>query len=187
MGINIKNNVKILLEVAGKCGGFTRELAEEVGVKYRRLKQLEDLNYISKPTIFTVREDDNIKTKYVYTISHEGEKFLKQQSICTSLVSLNGYEHTKVCERVYLDLRKKYEAQDILNEAEQRYNFFKDKIEEMDNKKIDYSIVDFCILKENEDIEFVEVITKNYREKDFIKKEKYCKSFNKIPNYIDRR
>ena len=46
MGINLKSNVKLLLEIGGKCGGFTREIAQELGVKYRRLKQLEKLNYI---------------------------------------------------------------------------------------------------------------------------------------------
>ena len=183
MGINIKDNVKILLEVAAKCGGFTRDLAEETGVKYRRLKQLEQLNYIDKPHIFNIKEDGNIKTKYVYTLSDEGEKFLKQQSICTAVASLNGYEHTKASERVYLDLRKMYEPEEILNEAEQRYHFFKDEIDDMDKKKIDYSIVDFCILNDNEDIEFIEVTTKNYRQRDFIRKENFCRYFNKTPNY----
>ena len=183
MGINLKSNVKILLEIGGKCGGFTRELAEELGVKYRRLKQLEELNYISKPHTFTIKEDENIKTKYIYTIDEQGEKFLKDESICIALAPLTGYEHIKVAERVYLDLKSNYEAQEILNESEQRYHFFKDEIQDIESKKIDYSIVDFCILKDNEDIEFVEVVTKNYRERDLIKKENYCRYIEKSPNY----
>lgn len=187
MGINIKNNIKTLLEVAGKCGGFTRELAEELGVKYRRLKQLEDLNYINRPNIFTVRENDTIKTKYVYTVSSEGETFLKREALCTALAPLTGYEHTKASEHVYMELRKNYEASDILNEQEQRYHYFKDEIKDMDDNKIIYSIADFCILKDNDDIEFVEVTTKNYRDSDLTKKENYCRYFNKSPNYINRR
>ncbi|MCH1959710.1 hypothetical protein [Romboutsia hominis] len=183
MGINIKNNVKVLMEVAGKCGGFTRELAEEVGVKYRRLKQLEELNYISKARVFTVKEGDEIKTKYVYTLAREGEKFLEKESLCIAPVSLNGYEHTKAAEKVYLELRKDYEPNAILNESEQRYHLFKEDIKEIESKNIEYSIVDFCILKDNDDMEFIEVITENYRKSDFIKKQSYCNHFNKSPKY----
>ena len=43
MGFILKDNVKTLIEVAAKCGGFTRELAETMGVKYRRLKQTYEI------------------------------------------------------------------------------------------------------------------------------------------------
>lgn len=183
MGINIKNNVKTLLEIAGKCGGFTRELAEDIGVKYRRLKQLQDLNYISEPTIFTVKEGNDIRTKYIYTLDREGKKFLEKESLCIATVSLNGYEHTKALEKVYLELRKEYEANEILNESEQRYHVFRDDIKDIESKNIEYSIVDFCILKDDYDMEFIEVITENYRDRDFTKKENYCSYFNKTPKY----
>ena len=183
MGFILKDNVKTLIEVAAKCGGFTRELAETMGVKYRRLKQLEELKYINKPNKFMVKEDDGIKTKYIYTLAKEGEKLVKNESIALAVVPINGYEHTKAAERIYLDLRKSYDAEEILNESEQRYHLFKDEIEDIERRNINYSIPDFCIIKEFGDFDFVEVVTKNYRNEDFIKKENYCSYFNKTPNY----
>ena len=181
MAIKIKSNVMLMLEIASKCGAISRELCEEMGIKYKRLKQMEEANYINKEEFF-VRENNQIKTRYLYTLDSNGKEIVENEGICTHVAPLSGYTHTKKSEKIYLELRKTNDANTILNEQEQRYSYYREEIEELDRNKIDYSIADFCVLNES-GVEFVEVVTENYRKLDFIKKENYCRAFGKEPQY----
>lgn len=182
--MKLKNRDKLLLEIASKCGAFSWDIANEFGLNSKRLKQLENENFITKLK-FNVYDDDikRTRTKNIYKLNDAGKDFCIINGICSHFAPATGIKHTLKAEQKYLELREQYDTNQILNESEQRYVVFKDTIKELEINKVEFSVSDFCILNDN-GFEFIEIITENYRDKDFKEKENYCNSFGCKPTYF---
>lgn len=185
MAIKLTTRDLEVFKIISKVGSISRYMLEkdfnmERRTIYRYLKGDDPLLKVhNTPT----KQGKKIVNRYTYSFTEKGAKIAIELGYCRHVQGFNGYEHSLQAERTIKELLEKgIDVSEILNEKEQEHRF-REEIKAMENqdkvknrKESSFAVCDFAYYDKDNQLNIIEIETKNYRPRLRLQHKNYAKN-----------